>query len=193
MVGPPDDDQHVPVAEARPGLRQVDRTREQTALLPQVGHRVLGEVVERPVDPAALLLETHRQLLGLEHPALHHQFTARPDSAALHLDLVPVRDPLEQLGTRVDQPDAGSHQRQGPGVRIGAVGRGCRIERGADAAGGQLLGGDPVEVAMVDHGQVAGSKPLDQLLGAPAEPGGAADRGERWRAPIARDYFQSAP
>jgi hypothetical protein len=57
------------------------------------------------------------------------------------------------------------------------VRRGRGIESRADTARGQLLGSDPIEVAVVDHGKIAGPESLDQLLGAPAESGGAPDRG----------------
>ena len=49
-----------------------------------------------------------------------------------------------------------------------------------DAGCDQLLGGDPVDVDVVDDGDVAGAQALDQVLGPLAEPGGAFDR--RFRA-----------
>ena len=76
----------------------------------------------------------------------------------------------------VDQqhPGAGEHQR--PGVRVAAVRGRRRVEHGPHAGRDQLLGRDPVDVEVVDDGDVAGREPLDQVLGAAAEPGDALDR-----------------
>ena len=56
-----------------------------------------------------------------------------------------------------------------------------------DAGFDQLLGGDPVDVDVVDDGDVAGPQPLDQVLGPLAEPRRAFDRPASGRAPLRRD------
>jgi hypothetical protein len=76
----------------------------------------------------------------------------------------------------VDEADPGARQHQRPGVRILAVGRRRRVHHRRDPAGDQLLGRDPVDVHVVDHGHVARLQPLHQVLRAPAEPRRALDR-----------------
>ncbi len=173
-----DDDQHVAVAEDRFGRREVDAAGQQVGLFAHVGDGVLGELGQRLVDPLALFLQLQLQLGFAEDAAAQHLLGRR--SAPCRRRCV-TRSPSfsSSKGVRpgdVDQPDPGPGQHQRPGVRVGAVGGGRGVDHRGDAGGDQLLGRDPVDVDVVDHGDVARAQAFDQVLGALAEASGPFDR-----------------
>ena len=65
----------------------------------------------------------------------------------------------------------------GPGIRKAAGARGRHVDDGPHAGFDELLGRDTVEIDVVDDREIAGPKPLDEILRPPAEPGGADDLG----------------
>ena len=66
-------------------------------------------------------------------------------------------------------PRAGQHQR--PGVRVPALRGGRGVEHRDDPGFDQLLGGDAVDVDVVDDRDLAGAQALDQVLGPLARAG----------------------
>ena len=77
-----DDDQHLAVAEARPGRRELHGAGQQVGLAAHVGDGVLGELGERLVDPLALLVELALELDRAEHAAAQDRLAADADRAA---------------------------------------------------------------------------------------------------------------
>jgi hypothetical protein len=133
------------------------------------------EVVQRAIDSRPLSVQIARQPLSPQRSSLGDQLSIRGDSAVLDLQAVAIGDQLEELRAGVDQQHPGTDQGEGPGVRIGAIGGGRGVERCPDPTRDQLLGGDPVEIAVVDHRDVPRPESLHQVLGAPAQARGSAD------------------
>jgi hypothetical protein len=104
------------------------------------------------------------------------RFVAAENLVALDPDDVALAQPLEQLlAELVDQRDTGLDEHLGAEVRVTTGDRRLGVEHGGDADGHQRVGGDPVDVDVVDHGDVAGPQPPDQPLGAPVKTDGAGD------------------
>ena len=90
---------------------------------------------------------------------------------------VAVVEQLEEAGARgIDEADPGPGQHQRPRVGVLAVGGGRGVEHGGDPGRDQLLGRDPVDVEVVDDGDVARAQLLHQVLGALSQAGGPVDR-----------------
>ena len=89
---------------------------------------------------------------------------------AAHGEDLPVRDLVEQVGTgRVDQAHAAADELERARVRKAAT-RGRRdVDDDAHARLGELLGRDPVEVGVVDDGDLVRPQALDEILRAAAE------------------------
>src|SRR5699024_7029900 len=75
----------------------------------------------------------------------------------------------------VDQHDPGIDQDPRPGVRVAARGGGGDVEHGGRCPLDERLGGDPVDVLVVDDRDLSGLQPFGEVLGALAEPGDAGD------------------
>ena len=186
-----DDDQDVAVAEDGPGRRELDRAGQQVGLAAHVGDGVLGEFGQRLVDPFALQVELALEVGRVEDPApsdlgLAAAVADAPPSIASALA---VAEQLE--GVAVARRRSGSPRRgrasAGPGVGVAAVARLGGVDDRPHPGRDQLLGGDRVDVDVVDDGDVAGRQPLDQVLGLAAEPGDAFDRLARGPAPLRRE------
>ena len=142
-----------------------------------MGDGVLGELGERLVDPLALLVERRSELDDAEHAPAQDLLAADADDAARDRHRLAVAQQLEGVARRdVDQQHPGAGEQQRPGVRVAPVGGLRGVDHRPHAGRDQLLGRDPVDVEVVDDRDVAGTQPLDQVLGAAPEPGGALDR-----------------
>ena len=114
-------DERVPVAEARAQRRELHRAGEHAALLAQVPHRVLGELLERLRHAPALIGERARQLVDAERASRRDAVAVPEDAAAAHRDELALAHRVEQLGAGdVDQLDAAAHEQQRPRVREAA-------------------------------------------------------------------------
>ena len=101
--------------------------------------------------------------------------------------------PRSQPVAVVEQVERARHRRRrsggsrrGPAAAARRSDSGRRWSREAlitarDAGCDQLLGGDPVDVDVVDDRDLAGAQPLDQVLGPPAKPHRALDH-RAWRS-----------
>ena len=100
-----------------------------------------------------------------------------------------MRALLEPRRTRpadvVEQRDAGVDQDLGAEVGIAAGDARRGVDDGGDPAADQRVGADPVDVDVVDDGDVAGAQPLGEVLRAAVEPDGAGDAGPRLLCPAA--------
>ena len=179
VPGPAGDDDGVAIAELRRQRRKVDAVGEELALVPEVAQRVVGERLERLGDAALLVGERpHERALG-ELDALGELGSVAPQAAGPHGHRLAVDDLVEQIGARcrVDEADARAHQLERARVREAAGARGRDVDDGPHAGFDELLGRDAVEIDVVDDREIAGPKPLDEILRPPAEPGGADDLG----------------
>ncbi len=166
VVGSPDNDQDVTVTEDRLRIRKVDGTGEQLPLFLDVRDRVLGEVgkgvmdlvllpFDLPVEIGLQLLRTgcHSRPVALDFPAFDHHMLVFDQK----LEKVRVR--------KIDQPDPGFDEDQRAPVRVTVVRGGLVVEDHFHPARDEILGRDPVDVAMTDHRDIARSEGLDQILG----------------------------
>ena len=69
VPGTASDDERMAVAEARAQDGEIDPLREEPPFLAKVSHRVLGELLERLGDAAALLGKRAREVVRAEHAA----------------------------------------------------------------------------------------------------------------------------
>ena len=114
--------------------------------------------------------------VGVQHAARREHRPVAADLAAHDHHRIAVLKLLEQRRRgRVDQAHAGPRQEQRAGVRIAPGGGRRDVDDRPHPGRHQVLGGDPVEVGVVDDRDVAGAQALDQLLGPAAEPGVAVD------------------
>ncbi len=79
----------------------------------------------------------------------------------------------------VDQRDAGVHQDAGSQVRVAARDRRDGVDHRRHPGLDQRLGADPVQVGVVDDGDLPGPQSLGEVLGAAVEPHLATDLGGR--------------
>ena len=98
-------------------------------------------------------------------------FVPLQDVAAAHDDVVAVAEAVEDLVVgEVDEVDAGLDEQQRAHVRVGARRRGAAVQHGEHARGDEVLGGDAIEVLVVEHGDGPGAKLLDEALGPATQP-----------------------
>ena len=71
----------------------------------------------------------------------------------------------------VDEDHAGPHESHRPAVRVPTADRRGGVDHGRHAGVDQAVGGDAVDVGVVDDGDVARLQALDEVLGALAHPG----------------------
>jgi hypothetical protein len=176
---PPRDDQHVPVAQRHPDLRHAHAVEDERALTAQEfdgvrreglklgGHPRLG--LDHLIGDAFLrLLDPGRDL-------------ALPDvdDAVEQAQLRTVLDgPKELTADRVDQQDARAQQDFGAQVGKPARNRRRRVDHGRDFRFHQCVRSGPIEVELVEHHDVTGAQPSQQLTGTPVDPGDADDPGK---------------
>ncbi len=195
-----DDHQRRAIAEVGREARHLDPAGEQLALLAHVLDRVVGEALERLADlaPARLGFRAHalevEHLAAREHLALAQHLRTGPRDRLGRLarntydERVAVGDRVEQrVVGQVDEHDPRLDQQLRTEVGIGAAGGRAAVEHRDGARGDQLLGGDAVDVLVVDQRDVTAHEVPDEQLRAPARahrPGDARHarqrRRERW-------------
>src|SRR5207302_1944914 len=107
------------------------------------------------------------------------QLVAAPDLGAVDANLLALVQPVEYVLTgSVDERYAGLHHPDRTAIRIPARDRFTRVHDRGHPRLDEPVGGDPVEIPVVDHGDVAGLKALDEVLG-PAVDSRCARRGRR--------------
>ncbi len=106
------DDERLPVAEPRLERRELDALGEEAALVAEVAHRVVGELLEGLGHPAALLRQRACELFGAERLPGSQLRPVREEQRPAHGQPVSVAHLVEQVGARrVDQPDAAANER----------------------------------------------------------------------------------
>jgi hypothetical protein len=183
VVVAPDDDQHVSTGDAGLDVRYADAVQQQVPLLLEVFHRVGGERLQLDGQPLAGVDHQRTDRLGVLAPALPEDVLAPVDRAALDADRLALAQPVEQLVAQVvDERDAGLDEHLGAEVRVPAGDGRFGVEHRRDPGGHQGVGRDPVEVDVVDDGDVPGPKPTDEPLRPAVEPRGTGDHA-RFGAP----------
>ena len=170
VAGPARDDERVAVSEAGLQRGEVDPLGEQPALLTQVAHRVVRELLKRLRHSTLLCCERTDELALLECPAGGDTRPVPEEAPAANGEPLTVRDLLEELSAgHVDQPDTSANEEERAWVRVSARVRRRDVHDDADARLDQLLGRDAVEIGVVDDRDVVGGQPADELLGPLAE------------------------
>ena len=91
---------------------------------------------------------------------------------AVQPDDHPFPDPGEQVGPGlVDQRDARLQQQLRPVVRVAPADARGRVHHRGDLAADQRVSADPVQVSVIDDGDIAGAEPLGQVLRPAVHPG----------------------
>ena len=156
VARPPRDDERVPVAEPGAERRHVDPGRERRPP-PRGGGRACSRRTPRA---RARRGSAARRAPPAGRPprapsprraASRSARSRRPRSAAGRRPR--ARSKSARAG-RVDQPDPRADELERPGVREPPGRRGRDVDDGADARLGELLGGDAVDVGVVDDRDV---------------------------------------
>ena len=179
------DDEHVPVAEPRAELRQVDALGEDAALVTQELERVLREGLQRACDARTLLVQRALEVVLAERAPLRKARAVPVEACAAHREQLTVGHLLEQVGSgRVDQPHPAPHELERSRVREAAGLALCDVHHDAHARLDELLGGDTVEVGVVDDRHVVRPEPLGEVLRAPVQPRVAVELDEAHTAGV---------
>lgn len=183
VVVAPDHDQTVPALHLGGDLGHADTVEQQVALLLEVVHRVGGERLQ--LHRQALPGVGHRlgHALGVLEAAVCHRIVVQVDGVALDAHRVTLTDPLEDALTEVvEQRDARRDQHLRPEVGVTAGDRRLGVQHRADTDRDERVGGDPVQVDVVEDRDVAGAEPADQPFRAAVQARGAEDL-SRFRIP----------
>src|SRR5215217_1308133 len=139
---------------------------KKTLLVAHELDRVLGEALERRADDLPTLAQP--ALGGLLVEVLSHgdEFPLLVDAVAPKLDIIPRREPLEDLlADPVQDVDTGPRQDEWPHVRV-LAGRGARrVHHGVHPSLHQRLRCDAVEVLMIYHRYGHAVEKRQDLLG----------------------------
>ena len=101
------------------------------------------------------------------------------DDAVVDPDPLAVADRGPVLRAEVvDQQDAGVRQHAGAEGGVATGDEPHPVDDGGDLRVDELLGGGPVEVEVVDDGDVAATQPGQQAAGPPVDLGGAGEPGQ---------------
>ena len=153
---------------------------EDAALLAQVPHRVLGELLECLGDARAACSDRRLELVLRQDAAARQAGAVAEEAAPAHGHELAVADGVEELGAgRVDQADAAADEHERARVRVAAALRRRDVDDHADARLDELLGRDAVEVGVVDDRDVVRREALDEVLRALVEAGAPGELDER--------------
>jgi len=104
---------------------------------------------------------------------------AHVEGLSVQADDLPLGHLAEHLGTDgVKQWDARLHQQLRPVVGVAPADARGHVHHGRDLPVQQRVGADPVQVLMVDDGDVTWRKPLGEVLGAAVQPCWPAHAGQ---------------
>ena len=174
---PAHDDERVTAVELGVDRRERDRLERELRLLLDVLERVGGEPLQLGADrrrarpPSPLRSRPRRAPV----PATE-QLAVAPDLAGLDAQDVTLLHEVHELGPDVvDQRDARLHDADRAAVRVPARDRLRAVDHRDDALLDEAVGGDAVEVAVVDHRDVARLQARDHVLRALVGMGRALD------------------
>src|SRR5262249_9248413 len=166
-------DEGVPAADLRLDRRQLDRLERHLRLALEVLEGVHPETFELAADRDPGMVHGGLDLLGGERVAGRDQLVASLDLAAVYTELLALVHTVQHvLPGSVDERDARLHDADGAAVRVAAGDRFPGVDDGGHPGADEPLGGHAVEVAVVDHCDVAGLEALHEVLGSAVDAGG---------------------
>ena len=161
-------------------LGRRDAVGEQFVLAPQELQGVRGERLDLHRDHVLGL--GHRrghQLIG-QRRSLGDDRLADVQGLAVQPDRGAVGDLDEHVRPdSVHDRDARLEQQLGAEVGVTPGNADRDVDHGGDLPPDQLLGADPVQVGMIDNGDLAGIEPLGDVLRPAIHPGHSDDAGQR--------------
>ena len=168
IVVTPHDDEHLLAVEVGANVGDADAVQQQVTLATQVLHGVRGERLELYGEAGPGLGHRELDTLCRLYLAGRHHSIACIQVRAIEPDDVAFLDVGEHGRTDpVDQCDALRHQDLGPEIRVAAADARRRVHDGDHAAFDERLGGDAIEVDVIDDRDVARAQPLGELLRSP--------------------------
>ena len=153
---------------------QDGRLGEEVAFLAEVLERVLGEGLQLDVDRLLGHLDLGLERLQAVAGAGGHHLPVADDVAPVDPQGVALADAVHHLGADlVDERDAGRGQQEGAEVGVAAGDGAGRVHHRRRLGPDEPLGRHPVEVLVVDDGDLARLEAGDEVLGAAVDPGPA--------------------
>ena len=177
-----DHDQDLATLEVGLDVGNAHAVEQEVAFLAEVLHGVARERLELGGQPRTGLLHRGRHGFRRLLDALGHDVAPAVERLGVQAYGVALAQPTEHVRAYVvDQGDAGVDQDLRPEVGVAPADARRDVHDCGDAAAHERLGADPVQVDVVDDGDVAGLEALGEVLGPPVDANGAADAGERRR------------
>jgi hypothetical protein len=182
-----DDDQHVPALDLRRDVGDAHAVQQERALPLHVLHGVGGEGLELGREAGLRLRHGLGDRGAVVHGALGDDIAVvGEEPVAVEPQVCALLAAGEHvLADVVEQRDAGGDEDLGAEVGIAAGDAGRGVDHRGDLAVDQRVRAHPVDVDVVDHGDVTGLQPLGQVLRAAVQPDGAGDSGPGVQCPAA--------
>ena len=173
------DDEHLAAGQVDLHVRHADAVEQHRALAPHELDGVGGEGLELVGQPRLGLDQRVGHGVGGLRDTLGEHLLARVENAVVQAHPGAVLDGMQDLGAdRVDQRDAGVDEDLRPQVGEAPGDRGSGVDDRGHVRGDQRVGGRPVQVDLVEHGDVAGPQPPQQRAGVPVDPRDTGDPGQ---------------
>src|SRR5262245_22990452 len=152
-------------ADLRAQTRKRQRLEGELRLLLDVFEGVLRERPQLGADREARFFHALLDLVEFEQLAGRELLAAAPQGVVADLDEVTLTHRIHDVeADRVEQRDAGLHDPNRSAVGIAAGDRLARVDAGADAGRDKTFCGDAIDVAMVEHRDLARSEPPYEVL-----------------------------
>ena len=167
VIVPAHDNQCVTPVEVGPQRRECHRIEGERRLLLHVLERVAGEAAELVPDAFTRLLHAPLDLFDGQQLARRELLATAPERSVDDLDRLSFLQDLQHLGPDgVEKRNPGANDADRSAVGVTARDRLGSVHQRGDTPSYEALGGDAVEVAVVDHGDVALLEATHQILGA---------------------------
>ena len=178
MVEPGGDDDHLPPGQLHVDGRDADPVEQQRPLLAHELRGVGGERLELVGEARLGLDERVGDGLDVLSEAAGELELPGVDDAFVQADPAAVFDLVQGLGADVvDQRDAGVDEDLRPEVGETPGDRRRRVDDTDDPGGDERVGGGPVEVDLVEHGDLARLDAPHEGVGTAVDAGRARDAG----------------
>ena len=178
MVEPGGDDDHLPPGQLDVDGRDADPVEQQRPLLAHELGGVGGERLELVGEARLGLDQRVGDRLDVLLDAAGELELPGVDDALVQPDAAAVLDRVQGVGADgVDEGDARVDEDLRPEVGEAPGDRRRRVDDGRDPGGDERVGGGPVEIDLVEHGDLARLDAADERVGAAVDARGARDAG----------------